>query len=148
MGFTRRDWLTSFALLTLTVAVFSPVSLNQFIAYDDPAYITDNPHVLTGLSLENLRWAFTTGHAANWHPLTWLSHQLDAQLFGHSTTGHHMTNVILHGFNVALLYVIFRQMSGAVWQSALLAAIFAIHPLRLESVAWASERKDVLSTFF
>src|SRR5690349_10476062 len=113
MNAFRRDILITVAVFVLAIAAFASVYFNQFIAYDDPAYITNNPHVLTGLSFENLRWAFTTGQAANWHPLTWLSLQLDAQIFGHNPSGFHLTNVGIHAFNAVLLYWIFRKMTGA-----------------------------------
>src|SRR5258706_10744576 len=142
-----------FALICLvlalgTAALYWPISSHPFILYDDEQYVTVNDHVTTGLSRTNLVWAFTTGEAANWHPLTWLSHQLDCELFGLNAGAHHYVSVLFHVANTLLLFVFLRGATGAVWRSALVAALFAWHPLRVESVAWVSERKDVLSTFF
>src|SRR6202030_858627 len=112
------------------------------------AYVYKNPQVFRGLTSEGIIWAFTQSHAANWHPLTWLSHMLDCQLYGLSPGGHHLTNVLLHSANAILLFLVLRQMTGSLWRSAFVAAVFAIHPLRVESVAWVAERKDVLSAVF
>jgi len=131
-----------------TVALYWPLLHFPFILYDDEQYITGNQHVVTGLSWVNFKWAFTTGEAANWHPLTWLSHQADCTAFGLNAGRHHFVNVLLHAANTLLLFAFLRGATGALWRSALVAALFAWHPLRVESVAWASERKDVLSTFF
>src|SRR4029077_14295900 len=120
----------------------------QFVSFDDPLYVTDNPPVEAGLSRSGIAWAFTTPHAANWHPLTWLSHMLDAQLFGLEPGGHHATNVLFHLTGSLLLLALLRSMTGQLWPSAFVAMVFAFHPLRVESVAWVSERKDVLSTCF
>ncbi len=137
------------ALLFLVVAgVFLPAVTHEFIRYDDPAYITENPHVTSGLSWANVRWAFTSIEASNWHPLTWISHMADCQLFGLWAGGHHLTSVLLHALNTLLLFLALRRMTGAPWRSALVAALFGLHPLHVESVAWAAERKDVLSTTF
>jgi protein O-mannosyl-transferase len=148
----RRDLLQTFAISALlsvaTAICFYPVVHNGFVHFDDQDYLTENPHVNTGFSLANVSWAFTTGHAGNWHPLTWLSHMLDWQLFGPSAAGHHVMNVLLHGANAVLLFLFLNQVTGHRWRSALVAAFFALHPLRVESVAWASERKDVLSGLF
>src|SRR6266478_4442509 len=118
------------------------------IKVDDPEYIIDNPHVTSGLTWPGLLWAFSSGYAANWHPLTWVSHMMDCSLYGLDPGGHHSTNLIFHVADVLLLFLLFCRMTGAVWRSALVAALFALRPLHVESVAWASERKDVLSTFF
>jgi Tfp pilus assembly protein PilF len=115
---------------------------------DDEKYVYRNPHVLRGLTREGFSWAFTTFHAANWHPLTWLSHMLDAELFGPSPGWHHRMNVLYHLLNTNLLFLVLWRMTGGLWQSAVVAALFGVHPLHVESVAWASERKDVLSTLF
>ncbi len=131
-----------------TLVLYLPLATHPFIIYDDEEYITGNAHVTTGLSWENLRWAFDGAHAANWHPLTWVSHQLDASLFGVNAGGHHMMNVGLHIACTLLLFVFLRNATGALWRSAMVAALFAWHPLHVESVAWASERKDTLSTLF
>ncbi|MDD5140740.1 MAG: hypothetical protein PHY43_10830 [Verrucomicrobiales bacterium] len=142
-----------FALICLvlalgTAALYWPITSHPFILYDDEAYVTGNTHVTTGLSRTNFAWAFTSGEAANWHPLTWLSHQLDCSLSGLKAGRHHLVNVLFHVVNTLLLFIFLRGATGAVWRSALVAALFAWHPLHVESVAWVSERKDVLSTFF
>jgi Flp pilus assembly protein TadD len=121
---------------------------NDFVDFDDPEYVTGNDHILSGLTRVNVVWAFTAYHANNWHPLTWLSLQLDAQLFGARAWGYHLTNLLLHVVATLLLFGVLRRMTGAVWRSALVAALFAVHPLHVESVAWVSERKDVLSAVF
>jgi len=135
-------------LLLLTASVFWTVLDLPFINFDDPAYVTQNARVLEGLTWRSFVWSFGTMHSANWHPLTWLSHMMDVSLFGVAPPGHHAMNLLLHCANVFLLFMLFSRLTGAVWRSAFLAALFAIHPLRVESVAWVSERKDVLSTFF
>jgi tetratricopeptide (TPR) repeat protein len=145
----RREAAISVALAVLTVLVFSPALDDEFLrAFDDQLYVTGNEHVLGGLSWRNLGWAFATDEAANWHPLTWVSLQADATLFGPGPRGFHRTNVLLHAANGVLLFLALRRLTGAVWPSAMAAALFALHPLRAESVAWVSERKDVLSGFF
>jgi tetratricopeptide (TPR) repeat protein len=137
------------ALLSMfTLAAFWPVFHNDFIRFDDNAYVLDNPRVLTGLTWANVHWAFRTGYQANWHPLTWLSHMLDVQLFGLRPGWHHFTNLLLHLANTLLLFGLLRRLTGAEWRSFFVAALFAVHPLHVESVAWVAERKDVLSTFF
>jgi len=135
-------------LMILTFATFEQVRTYDFINYDDNRYITENQHVQSGLTLEGVTWAFTTTHAANWHPLTWLSHMLDCQLYGLNPSGHHLTNLVFHIASTLLLFLVLERMTGALWRSAFVAALFALHPLHVESVAWAAERKDVLSTFF
>jgi tetratricopeptide (TPR) repeat protein len=127
---------------------FSPVLVCGFVTYDDDQYVTNNAQVLVGLNSQTFVWAWTTTHAANWHPLTWLSLMLDAQLFGLHTWGFHLTNLLLHLANTLLLFVLMSCLTGATWRSFLVAALFALHPLHVQSVAWVSERKDVLSTFF
>ncbi len=144
----RSRWIIAVGLVLLTVFVFWAVLDLPFINYDDPDYVTQNAQVLKGLTLRSFIWSLGTTHAANWHPLTWLSHMADVSLFGVSPQGHHAMNLLLHCLNAFLLFVLFSSLTGAVWRSALLAALFAVHPLRVESVAWVSERKDVLSTFF
>jgi protein O-mannosyl-transferase len=131
-----------------TFALFSPAIGHGFVDYDDPIYVTQNPHVQHGITSESLYWAFTTGHAANWHPLTWLSHMLDWKLYGDDARGHHVTSIFWHSLSAAMAFLMLRKLTGALWPSALAAAIFAWHPLRVESVAWIAERKDVLSVFF
>ena len=141
------SWL--YLILTvITAAVYAPVAGFDFVRFDDPDYVTRNEQVKAGLTWEGLRWAFTTGHVANWHPLTWLSHMLDVQLFGLNPGAHHLVNLLFHIANTLLLFLALRRMTGAIGRSAVAAALFAIHPLHVESVAWVSERKDVLSTLF
>lgn len=137
-----------FFLLALTLLVYARAIENDFVNLDDPSYVTENPHVVTGLGPANLGWAFTSIEKANWHPLTWLSHMADAQIFGIDPRGHHLTSVLLHGVNCVLLFLLLLRVTGARWRSALVAALFAVHPLHVESVAWVAERKDVLSTLF
>lgn len=130
------------------IAVYGQVIQSQFVSLDDYLHVVDNPQVRKGITLQGLRWAFTTNHAGNWQPMTWLSHMLDCELYGLNPAGHHMTNLQFHILNTLLLFFVLLQMTGAVWRSAFTAALFAIHPLHVESVAWISERKDVLSAFF
>jgi len=144
----RQTWLICLGLALAVLAAYAPVWRAGFITYDDPAYVTANPHVQGGLSWAGLIWALTTGHAGNWHPLTWISHMLDVQLYGMNPLGHHLTSVALHAANSILLFLLLQRMTKAMWPSALVAALFALHPLRVESVAWVSERKDVLSALF
>jgi hypothetical protein len=136
------------ALAAATLGVYWEVQDHDFVSYDDQEYLVGNPHVNSGLTLEGLIWAFTTPHANNWHPLTWLSHMLDSDLYGLNPKGHHWSSVIIHIVNAILWFLLFKRMTRNPWQSAFVAALFALHPLHVESVAWASERKDVLSTFF
>ncbi|HUT31492.1 MAG TPA: glycosyltransferase family 39 protein [Sedimentisphaerales bacterium] len=137
------------AILALsTLAVYWQVRGYDFVNFDDPDYVSQNKNVQSGFSLDSIKWAFTTGHAANWHPLTWLSHMLDRQIFGADAGGHHLTNLLLHIANILLLFAVLKRMTGALWRSAFVAALFALHPLHVESVAWVAERKDVLSTLF
>ena len=135
-------------LVLVTIALYWPATRHDFVNYDDDMYVTDNSHVTRGLTLENAQWAFRTANAANWHPVTWLSHMLDCQLFGLNPWGHHLTSVLLHALNAMLVFALLQQMTGAKWRSLLVAALFAVHPLRVESVAWVAERKDVLSGCF
>src|SRR5262245_41750381 len=143
-----RELAVIVVLVAWTLAAFWPVRANDFVSYDDGQYLTKNQIVQAGLTGAGVTWAFEIGHAGNWHPLAWLSPMLDCQLFGLTAPAHHMVNVGLHAANAALLFLLLRYMTGALWRSALVAALFALHPLRVESVAWAAERKDVLSTFF
>ncbi len=135
-------------LAVVTTALYWPVTHHQFINFDDDFYITGNSHVNAGLTRAGVVWAFQTGFTAYWHPLTWISHMLDCQLYGLSPGGHHLTNLLFHVANSLLLFLLLNQLTGTRWRSALVAALFAWHPLHVESVAWASERKDVLSAFF
>lgn len=135
-------------LLLVTLAIYWPVHNYGFVDYDDNDYVFNNPTVKNGLTWWGFVWSFVDAHAANWHPLTWLSHMLDCQLFGLNAGGHHLVNVLFHCGNSVLLFLALRSMTGAFWRSTFAAALFAWHPLRVESVAWISERKDVLSGFF
>jgi len=144
----RRDIFVILALLFFTFAVYSQGFNHDFVNFDDPKYVIENPDVRSGLSLKGTVWAFTTTHASNWHPLTWLSHMLDIELFGLSAGWHHMTSLLFHIFNTLLLFFVLQRMTKAFYRSLFVAALFALHPLHVESVAWIAERKDVLSTFF
>jgi Flp pilus assembly protein TadD len=136
------------SLALITIAVYWPATGHDFISLDDPDYATDNKVVQRGLTWEGVKWAFTTHHAANWHPLTWLSHMLDCTVFGLDPRGPHLVNILLHAANTVFVFVLFRNLTVTVWRSAILAAFFAWHPLHVESVAWVSERKDMLNTLF
>ena len=136
------------ALLGLIVFVFGEVIRYDFVNLDDPIYVRDNPYVQMGLTWASVSWAFTTGTAGNWHPLTWLSHMLDIQLFGAHAGAHHATSVVIHACNTLALFALLWRITGAMGRSAFVAALFGVHPLHVESVAWISERKDVLSTLF
>jgi len=141
-------WVLAGLLALITIAVYWPATRNDFVSYDDPDYVTDNAHVTGGLTLENLKAAFTNIVSSNWHPITMISHLLDCQLFGLNPWGHHLTSVLLHTANTVLVFLLLRGLTGTNWRSALVAALFGWHPLHVESVVWISERKDVLSTFF
>lgn len=134
--------------MLITCVVYLPVRHHGFINYDDQEYITANSVVQQGLTADGLRWAFSGVHAANWHPITWLSHMLDCELFGLAPAGHHLMNVALHAANAVLLFLLLQYLTGSIGRSALVAALFALHPLHVESVAWVAERKDLLSTLF
>jgi tetratricopeptide (TPR) repeat protein len=140
--------IAGLALVILTLAVFSPAARHGFVDYDDDRYVTNNPQVRAGLHWATVSWAFTTFEQANWHPLTWLSHALDCQLFQLNPTGHHITSLLLHALNVLLLFLILQWFTGYPGRSAMVAALFAVHPLNVESVAWIAERKSVLSMLF
>jgi tetratricopeptide (TPR) repeat protein len=135
-------------LVLATLAVFGQVRHHGFVTYDDAIYVTENPRVQKGLTVDNVAWAFRSVDVSNWHPLTWLSHMLDVQLFGMDAGAHHLTSLALHTVNVLLLFLVLDNMTGARWRSAVVAALFALHPLHVESVAYVAERKDVLSTCF
>ena len=142
------DLLVCLGLVAVTWAVFGQTLTHDFVNFDDHVYVYENPLVIRGLSTEGIIDAFTHTHARNWHPVTTVSHMLDCQLYGLNAGGHHFTNVILHTISVLLLFLMFKQMTGGLWQSAFVAVLFAIHPLHVESVAWIAERKDVLSAVF
>jgi len=143
----RSSLLVLLALAGMCLAVFWPVLRHEFV-FDDLQYITDNPQVNTGLTWPNALWAFRAYYAGNWHPLTWLSHMADVDMFGMNPAGHHLVNLLIHAVNAGLLFLVLSSRTQAKWQSAFVAALFAVHPLHVESVAWAAERKDLLSTFF
>jgi tetratricopeptide (TPR) repeat protein len=144
----RTEALICAALMVAVLLVFAQVRDFQFINLDDDRNVYENPAVRNGLTLDGLKWAFTATERDYWHPLPWISHMLDAQLFGMHPGGHHLTSVCLHILNAILVFLVLRRMTGAVWRSAMVAALFAIHPLRAESVAWVTERKDVLGGLF
>jgi tetratricopeptide (TPR) repeat protein len=135
-------------LAAVTLLVYWPVSSQDYNPYDDPDYVTTNPPVLAGLSRQGIKWAFTTAHACNWHPMTWLSLMMDVELFGPDASAQHIVNLLFHVANAVLLFWVLRQLTGTLWRSATVSAFFALHPLHVESVAWISERKDTLSAFF
>ena len=144
----RKHVLIVLFLVVATLSVYMRAGGNGFVNYDDNRYVTANPHVATGITPGNVGWAFTTTTASNWHPLTWLSHMTDCQLYGLNPRWHHLTSVALHALNAVLLFLLLARMTHAPWRSAFVAALFALHPLHVESVAWVAERKDVLSTLF
>jgi Tfp pilus assembly protein PilF len=145
---TRRPLLLALALVVAIAIVFAPVARHGFVNFDDPQYVTENPFVTSGLTVRGISWALTTGYAGNWHPLTWISHMVDVQAFGLNAGAHHLTNVFLHTASALLLFTLLYRMTGAPGRSWFVAALFAVHPLHVESVAWIAERKDVLSAFF
>src|SRR2546429_150327 len=144
----RADLLILLGLAAVTFGIYAQVIGHHFITLDDLSYIEENPMVNRGVTLAGLAWAFTTFHAGNWHPLTWISHMIDSQLFGTFAGGHLLVNALIHTANTLLLFWFLLRTTHARWSSALVAALFALHPLHVESVAWAAERKDTLSTFF
>jgi protein O-mannosyl-transferase len=145
----RRTVLICGLLSLATLATFGPVIGHDFVNFDDIGFVTLNPHVTSGLSWANIEWAFRSGSLTGiWHPLTWLSHMLDAQLFGLRPGWHHLTSLLFHAANGVLLFLLLQRMTRAPWRSAAVATLFALHPLHVESVAWVAERKDVLSAFF
>ena len=144
---TIRGLICLFLAIT-TIAAYHTVIHNSFINFDDPDYVVENPHVQQGVTLEGIGWAFTHGYAGNWHPLTWISHMIDSEFFGLNAGAHHAVNLVFHILNAILLFIVLDRMTSALWHSALVAALFALHPVHVESVAWVAERKDVLSTLF
>ena len=143
-----RVWAVAAALSISVLCTYWPVLHHGFVDFDDPIYVQQNRHLMGGFTGEAFRWAFTTYRAANWHPVTWISHLADVRWYGLNPAGHHLTSLLLHLANALLLLLILRACTGGLWRSALVAALFALHPLRVESVAWISERKDVLAGFF
>jgi tetratricopeptide (TPR) repeat protein len=148
LSLERRTLVFCLALIAVVLVSYSPVIHNGFLNYDDNKYITDNAHVKAGLTWATVEWAFTTYDEANWHPLTWLSHALDCELFGVKPAGPHAVNVLLHAANAVLLFLLLQSATGFRWRSLMVAALFALHPINVESVAWAAERKNVLSMMF
>jgi tetratricopeptide (TPR) repeat protein len=144
----RRTGLVLFALLAITLVCYWPGLSNRFVNFDDPQYVSENSHVTAGLTWQGIIWAFRSGYAANWHPLTWISHMVDCQLFGLNPAGHHLVNILFHAANSLLLFALLYHLTSAFGRSAVVGVLFATHPLHVESVAWISERKDVLSCFF
>ncbi|HXE98651.1 MAG TPA: tetratricopeptide repeat protein [Dongiaceae bacterium] len=144
----RSIILISITLIVLVAAVYLQAGNHEFLNFDDDVYVTANPHVASGLTGGNIIWAFTAFDRSNWHPVTWLSHMADAQLYGMSPRGHHLTNVVIHAISTVILFLLLFRVTGSRWQSSFVAALFALHPLHVESVAWVAERKDVLSAFF
>ena len=145
-GLVSLLWVTVICLVTFIIYI--PLSRHQFLTLDDAAYVTANPHVLTGLTLLNIKWAFTTLHTGFWHPLTWISYMIDTSIFGVKPGGYLFTNLLLHILNSVLLFYVLRLMTGKISPSGLVALLFAVHPLHVEAVAWISERKEVLCAFF
>ncbi len=143
-----KSLLFSLVLIAITLVVFWQTGTHEFINLDDSGYVTENPHVQAGLNYTSILWAFSATTEANWHPVTWLSHMADCQLFGLNTFWHHLMNVMLHALNAVLLFLTLRHLTGSFWRSAFVAALFALHPLHVESVAWVAERKDLLSSLF
>jgi protein O-mannosyl-transferase len=144
----RNLALICVALIFVVLGVYMQVAHHDFVNYDDEAYVTKNPHVASGITGKNIVWAFTSFHAGNWHPVTWLSHMADVQIYGLNPRGHHLTSVAIHAVSSLLLLMLLFRLTGALWPSAFVATLFALHPLHVESVAWVAERKDVLSAFF
>src|SRR5579872_4145074 len=140
----KRNLVLSLLLVLATLALYNPVSRHPFVNYDDDRYVTDNAHVRAGMSWPTIQWAFTTFDEANWHPLTWLSHTLDCQVFGMKPAGPHYVNLLLHALNVVLLFWVLREATASILPSLMVAALFAIHPVNVESVAWIAERKNIL----
>jgi len=146
--YTRPGIIVCLSLVLSILVAYWQVRDHEFVNYDDDLYVTKNQHVQAGLSLKGITWSLTDTSTGNWHPLTWLSHMLDCQLYGMNPGSHHLTSVLFHMWNTLLLFLLLRRMTGALWQSGFVATLFALHPLHVESVAWVAERKDVLSTFF
>jgi len=148
MNDTRAKVLICIFLMVATFCIYSQIQDHEFIYFDDDIYITNNLNVQAGLTSESFKWAFTTSHPPYWHPMTWLSHMLDYQLYGLHPKGHYLTNLFLHIASALILFIVLLRMTGTLWQSAFVAALFALHPLNVESVTWIAERKNVLSTLF
>ena len=147
-SYRNIDIILCILLVLVVLAGFWRATGFQFTKFDDNVYITENDHVQHGLVANEIAWAFKSGYAANWHPLTWISHMVDWSMFGPKPMGPHVVNILFHAANAILLFLVLLRMTGCRWRSAFVAALFAVHPLHVESVAWVVERKDVLSTFF
>ena len=141
-------WLVAVLLGLVTIALYWPTTGHDFVNFEDTRYVYQNAHVQSGLNWQSIQWAFANLDVGLWHPLTWVSHMLDCQWYGLRPGWHHLTSLLLHAANTVLLFIVMRRMTGTLWRCALVAALFALHPLHVESVAWAAERKDVLSTLF
>jgi len=144
----KRTLVLCLLLTAATLALYAPVTHSTFVNFDDDAYIIHNAHVRAGLTWNTVKWSFTQFEEGNWHPLTWISHALDVDVFGLNPAGHHLVNVFLHVINVAILFYLLQSATGCTWRSLVVAALFAVHPVNVESVAWVAERKNVLSMFF
>src|SRR5580658_3023892 len=144
----HQSIVLGFLLVVVTLALYYPITHLPFINYDDNLYVTENVNVQSGMSWDTVQWAFATYQASNWHPLTWLSHALDCQLFGLDPAGPHLVNLLLHVCNVALLFWVLLRATGFAGRSAMVAALFALHPINVQTVAWISERKNLLSMLF
>src|SRR5208283_2515587 len=144
----KRRLICCLLLALATIALYNPVTRAPFLNFDDVVYVTENPQVHAGLTWNTVVWAFQTSEAANWHPITWLSHALDCQIFGLNPEGPHSVNVLLHAANAVLLFLILESATGLAWRSLMVAALFALHPMNVESAAWIAERKNVLSMLF
>lgn len=144
----KRNVVVCLLIVAATLLVYNPANRHPFVNYDDDRYVTDNVHIRGGLNWSTIAWAFTSTEQANWHPLTWLSHALDCQLFRLNPAGHHFTSLVIHALNAVLLFLLLACATGRAGRSLFVAALFALHPINVESVAWVAERKSVLSTFF
>ena len=144
----QRPVVLCLILVALTLVFYNPIAHDGFVLLDDVPYILGNPPIRAGLTWATVKWSFTTFHAGYWHPLTWMSHALDCQLFGLNPAGHHYVSLLFHAANAVLLFVILLEATGLAWPSFLVAGLFALHPVNVESVAWAAERKNVLSMLF
>lgn len=146
--FMRYVIFITIILFIVTILVYSNVRNNNFISFDDIGYVCNNEHVATGINQNNVVWAFTSYYKCNWHPITWLSHMADVQIYGMNPRGHHLTNVVIHAITTLIIFIFLLRLTDSIWKSAFVAALFGLHPLHVESVAWVAERKDVLSAFF
>jgi protein O-mannosyl-transferase len=144
----KRNVILCLLIVVATLTLYDPVNQHPFLNYDDDRYVTENLHVRAGLTWDTISWAFTSTAQSNWHPLTWLSHALDCQFFHLNAAGHHLTSLLIHAVNAALLFLLLFYATGRTGPSLLVAGLFALHPINVESVAWVAERKNVLCTFF